>query len=506
MCGCRLADITKVLKRIHPMEIPTPPKEDTDPQLRYAAQRLEFWNDYARSIESSAKWGSFYRRRLQEVYRTIVPPRLRVLELGCGQGDLLAALKPSAGVGVDFSPEMISKALRKYGSRPGLRFLLEDAHNFKSVEKFDVIILSDLINDLWDVQRVLERVKEHCQPRTRVVLNFYSRLWQLPLRMASLLGFTKVRPPLNWLTVEDETNLLYLCDFEVIRNWTEILWPLNTPVVASLSNRWLVKIPPFRYLALANLLVARPKPSAISPRELPLVSVIVPARNEAGNIPQIMKRVPEMGKGTEIIFIEGHSKDQTYEAIQNVIAENPNRMCKLFRQTGVGKGDAVRLGFSRASGDILMILDADLTVPPEDLPRFFEAIYTHKGEFVNGVRLVYPMEDRAMRFPNFIANKFFSLAFTWLLGQSIKDTLCGTKVISKHDYDLIAENRSHFGEFDPFGDYDLIFGAARLNMKMVDMPVRYRERTYGTTNIQRWRHGLLLFRMLLVAAGKIKFT
>jgi glycosyltransferase involved in cell wall biosynthesis len=213
-----------------------------------------------------------------------------------------------------------------------------------------------------------------------------------------------------------------------------------------------------------------------------------------------------MGRGTEIIFIEGHSKDQTYEAIQNVISENPNRMCKLFRQTGVGKGDAVRLGFSRASGDILMILDADLTVPPEDLPRFFEAIYTHKGEFVNGVRLVYPMEDRAMRFLNFISNKFFSLAFTWLLGQSIKDTLCGTKVICKHDYELIAENRSHFGDFDPFGDYDLIFGAARLNMKIVDMPVRYRERTYGTTNIQRWRHGFLLLRMLFVAARRIKFV
>lgn len=506
MCVCKLADITKVLKRIDPMEIPTLKKEDTDPQLKYAAQRLDFWNDYANSIESSARWGSFYRRRLQEVYRTIVPPRSRVLELGCGQGDLLAALDPSAGVGVDFSPEMISRARQKYVARPELRFLLQDAHQFKSDQKFDIIILSDLINDLWDVQQVMERVGEYCHSRTRVILNFYSRLWQLPLRIASLLGFSKVRPPLNWLTVEDVTNLLYLCDFEIIRYWTEILWPLNTPAVASLSNRWLVKIAPFRYLTLANLLVARPKPSAISTRELPLVSVIVPARNEAGNIPQIMKRVPEMGKGTEIVFVEGHSKDQTYGAIQKVIAEYPNRTCKLFRQTGSGKGDAVRLGFSQASGDILMILDADLTVPPEDLPRFFEAIWTNKGEFVNGVRLVYPMEERAMRFLNFLANKFFSLAFTWLLGQSIKDTLCGTKVISKHDYELIAANRSWFGDFDPFGDYDLIFGAARFNMKMVDMPVRYRERTYGTTNIQRWRHGFLLLRMLFVAARKIKFV
>jgi glycosyltransferase involved in cell wall biosynthesis len=237
-----------------------------------------------------------------------------------------------------------------------------------------------------------------------------------------------------------------------------------------------------------------------------LVSVIVPTRNEAGNIPQIFARIPEMGRGTELIFVEGHSRDDTYTVIENEMARQSDRQCKLFRQTGIGKGDAVRSGFAHASGDVLMILDADLTVPPEDLPRFYEALHSGKGEFVNGVRLVYPMEEYAMRFLNLIGNKFFSLAFSWLLGQPVKDTLCGTKGLWKADYEKIAANRAYFGDFDPFGDFDLLFGAAKLNLKIVDLPIRYRQRTYGTTNIQRWKHGWLLLKMIGFAAWRIKFV
>jgi glycosyltransferase involved in cell wall biosynthesis len=234
--------------------------------------------------------------------------------------------------------------------------------------------------------------------------------------------------------------------------------------------------------------------------------VIVPARNEAGNIKAIFERTPQMGRETELIFVEGHSKDDTYTTIEREIAAHPSTPSLPLRQTGIGKADAVRLGFSKARGDVLMILDADLTVPPEDLPRFYEALVSGKGEFINGVRLVYPMEREAMRPLNFLGNKFFSVAFSWLLGQPIKDTLCGTKVLWRRDYEQIAANRSYFGDFDPFGDYDLIFGAAKLNRKIIDLPIRYRERTYGSTNISRWSHGLLLLRMVAFAARRIKFV
>jgi glycosyltransferase involved in cell wall biosynthesis len=284
----------------------------------------------------------------------------------------------------------------------------------------------------------------------------------------------------------------------MMRSWSEVLWPANTPLIEPLMNRYLVKLIPFRTFALTNFVVARPKPSGNVGGPSPRISVVVPARNEAGNIEQLIDRVPEMGGGTEIIFVEGHSTDDTYAAIEQAVARHPERSCKIFKQSGKGKGDAVRCGFAAATGDILTILDADLTVPPEDLPAFFEALCSGSADFANGVRLVYPREDNAMRTANLIGNKFFGFAFSWMIGQRIKDTLCGTKTIWKKDYDLLAANRAYFGDFDPFG-------AAKLSLKIVDVPVRYRQRVYGTTNIQRWRHGLLLLRMVLFAARRMKF-
>lgn len=472
-------------------------------QNKYQQVRVDHWNEVARKLGTWTGWGGYYHRRLTEVYQFLVSPGQSVLELGCGRGDLLAALKPTSGVGVDFSAEMIRAGRRRH---PNLRFVHADAHEFNLSEKFDVIILSDLVNDLWDVQSVLTNVLRLTTPRSRIIINCYSRLWEPLLKLAERLGLAKPNLYQNWLTVEDIAGLLNFADCEVIKQSQEVLLPLSVPLLAGLSNRFLVKLWPFRFLALTNVIVARPLPRPALGAQRPSVSVIVPARNEAGNISDIFARTPEMGEGTELVFVEGHSRDNTYTAIETAIAAHPERRCQLLRQTGVGKGDAVRLGFAQARGDALMILDADLTVPPEDLPRFYEALQCGKGEFINGVRLVYPMEKQAMRFLNLVGNKFFSLAFSWLLGQPIKDTLCGTKVLWKADYEAIAANRAYFGDFDPFGDFDLIFGAVKLNLKVTDLPIRYRERTYGTTNINRWTHGWLLLKMVMFAAKRIKFV
>jgi len=339
-----------------------------------------------------------------------------------------------------------------------------------------------------------------------VILNFYSRLWELPLSMAQSLGLARPNLPQNWLTVEDVSSLLLLANFEVIRTREEILLPLPIPLLSDLANRYLVKLWPFRIAALTHVLVARPVfESRKSKQEGPSVSVIVAARNEAGNIENIFARTPELGSGTELVFVEGGSTDNTHEVIEQAMAAHPERTCKLFKQPGKGKGDAVRFGFAHATGDILTILDADLTVAPEELPRFVEVLTSGKAEFANGCRLVYPMESNAMRFFNLVGNKFFSLAFTWLLGQPLKDTLCGTKTMWREDYEALVANRSYFGDFDPFGDFDLLFGAAKLNLKILDLPIRYQDRTYGETNISRWKHGWLLLKMVIFAARRIKF-
>jgi SAM-dependent methyltransferase len=466
-------------------------------------RRRQHWDSVATWKPAFWKgFSTYYHRKLAEIYRFLIPPDRTVLEIGCGRGDLLAAVRPSFGLGVDFSAQMVSVAAKNH---PLLHFLQANAADFEIERKFDYIILSDLVNDLWDVQKVLERLGRFSYPHTRIVLNTYSRLWEGLRRMAERVRLVAPLPVQNWLTVEDLENLLHLANFEVIRHWSEILWPVRTPVLDYLSNRYLAKVWPFRLFDLANFVVARPAPAPTEEAGAS-VSVVVPARDEQGNIEQVFRRVPQMGRGTELVFVEGNSSDQTYAEIERSMERYPHLRCKLLKQTGKGKGDAVRLGFDNCEGDILMILDADLTVAPEDLPRFYAALAPGKAEFVNGVRLVYPMERKAMRFFNLAGNKFFSLVFSWLLGQNIKDTLCGTKALSRARYEQIAANRSYFGDFDPFGDFDLIFGAARINLKIMDLPIRYRERIYGETSISRWRDGFLLLRMARFALKRIKFV
>ena len=469
----------------------------------YQQTRRMHWDNVARKFDSINSWGNYYHKRISQVYKFLVSPGQRVIEFGCATGDLLADLKPGFGVGVDFSKEMLRHACQRH---PELNFIQCDSHDLCINSKFDVIILSDLVNDLWDVQTVFRQISRLCSSSTRIILNTYSKVWELPLKLAQQLGIRRPTLTQNWLTKQDITGMLDLADFEVIRDWGEVLWPLHMPLVSGFLNRIVAKIWPFHYFILTNFIIARPRPGSLPVSKKASVSVIVPARNEAGNIDNIFTRVPKMGRRTELVFVEGHSEDNTYEAIEKGMLKYPKQQCKLFRQNGTGKGSAVRLGFERASGEILMILDADLTVPPEVLPRFYDALCSGKGEFINGVRLVYPMEEEAMRYLNLLGNKFFSLAFSWLLGQPIKDTLCGTKVLWKSDYERIAKNRAYFGEFDPFGDFDLLFGAAKLNLKIIETPIRYGERKYGDTNIQRWKHGLLLLRMVMFALGRIKFV
>lgn len=476
-------------------------------QARKAFQnnRIRHWDTLSEKKYLPGRPAHFYHTLLKNYYAFLIPPRQRILELGCGRGDLLANLKPSFGVGVDFSENMIKNASQKH---PGYMFVRADAHVLPLEAKFDIIILSDLVNDVWDVQSIFKEIKHLCHPRTRLVVNFFNEVWRPPLSFARKQGWGAKLKEQSWLSLNDVKNLLSLAGFEPVKQSTRILFPLDYPFISKFLNRYLVHFFPFSALALTIFVVARPifPPKAEDhPDYIKSVSVIVAARNEAGNIRNIIERIPQIGKQTEIIFVEGGSKDNTLETIQNLIPEYPEKKIRVFQQKGKGKGDAVRLGFEQAEGDILMILDADLTVSPADLPRFSEAISRRTGEFINGVRLVYPMEDRSMRFFNKLGNKFFSWAFSWLLGQPIKDTLCGTKVLLKSDYQLIARNRSYFGDFDPFGDFDLLFGAAKLNLKIAELPIRYRARTYGATNISRWKHGLLLLRMVIFAARRMRF-
>jgi SAM-dependent methyltransferase len=464
---------------------------------------LELADRLAPERNSWIRRNSYYYEEDYRYMRFLVAEGLRVLDLGCGTGRLLAELKPSYGVGVDISRRMIEVAKHDHAN---LKFKVGDVEDSTFLDTlegpFDVIILSDTIGALDDCQATLERLHRLCTPDTRIIAAYYSRLWYPILRVARILGLQMPVVEQNWLATEDIENVLQLADFEVVkREWRQLL-PRHAFGVGPLLNRYVAILPVIRRACLRNYVIARPRPELT--REKLSATVVVPCRNERGNIEAVVRRLPAFCDDIELIFVEGHSKDGSLQEIHRVINAYPDRDIKVFEQEGIGKGDAVHKGFANARGDVLMILDADLTMPPEALSKFYDAIASGKGEFINGSRLVYPMQHEAMRFLNLLANQGFSWLFSWLLNQRFTDTLCGTKALRRRHYEQIVANRAYFGEFDPFGDFDLIFGATKLNIKVVEIPIRYAAREHGETQISRFRHGWLLLRMVFFALRRLK--
>ncbi len=460
---------------------------------------LDFYRRTAGSRERWKKRNRFYHRSLEGFFSFIIPEGKKVLEVGCGSGDLLNSVHPAYGVGIDFAPEYIEIARKKY---PELHFEVDDIEQLQLQGQFDYILLSDLTNCLWDVQKALHNLRRLCHAQTRIIISQYNYMWEPFLRMGEFMHLKLRQPAQNWFTTSDLQNLLQLEGYQSIKIERKLLLPKYIPVLNAIFNKFFANLPLISHLNLVNLVVARP---VLSDDQEYSVSIVVPARNERGNIENAILRTPAFGTHQQFIFVEGNSADQTFEEMLRVKESHPDKDILVMKQSGKGKGNAVREGFDAATGEILMILDADLTMPPEELPKFYDALRYNKGEFINGSRLVYPMDKNAMRFLNLLGNKFFGWFFTYLLGQRLKDTLCGTKVLYKRDYEQVMKNRSYFGDFDPFGDFDLLFGAAKLNLKIVEIIIRYREREYGSTQISRFKHGWLLIRMSAFAARKLKF-
>jgi len=467
----------------------------------------EAWQAYFRkaAFENPAhpQARDFLDRDLRQTLGRIIPPDASVLDVGCGTGELLASLPNKERVGIAQLPEVAEEARRRF---PDLAIEEGDVGGLSGGSSFDAVVCNRLCHSVADVRVLLAKLRERVSEHGRIYLVTYNYLWEVPTRLAEFAGFKLPSPTSNWLSHSDFENLFGIVGLESVRFEDRMILPADVPGLAPLLNRYLGKLPVCQRLSMYRIYALRKRDILVEPRQVS-VSVIVPSRNEAGNVQAAIERTPMLGSRTELIFVEGGSTDGTWETITAAIKEygGPLKL-SAYQQKGQGKADAVRLGFSKATGDILMILDADLTVPPEDLPTFYDVIARGLGDYVQGTRLVYPMDPGAMRFFNKVGNIAFSQLFTYLLGQPIKDTLCGTKVLWRRDYERIVAGRDLFGDFDPFGDFDLIFGAARLNLKIIEIPVRYRERVYGETNISRWKHGWLLLKMSGVAARKLRYV
>ncbi len=441
----------------------------------------------------------YYYGRFLNSLRHAVRPDSRILNIGCETGYVLNELKPSYGVGVEASADQVKIAREAY---PQLHFFDQEPDDIKIEGVFDYVLISGAEN-IVDIKGVLDAVRPNCGRHTRVIINYYNYLWQPLVKLAEKCHMRIPQKLQNWFSDQDIENLLRLSDYERINTIKIILFPFWIPLISTLLNKFMARLPGLRGLTMSRLAVARLRPREYGEYS---VSVVIPCRNEAGNVESAVARMPQLGKHTEIIFCDDKSTDGTADVVREMQQKYPEKDIKLVNGPGICKADNVWTGFDAATGDIMLILDADLTVIPEELPYFYEAISRGYGEFINGSRLVYPMHDDAMRFFNIIGNKFFSLFFSFILDNQIKDTLCGTKVVWREDFAHIKALRGTWGIKDRWGDYELIFSAAKSQLKIIDLPVHYMERTYGETKMtHRFKNGWIMLRMCMVSLLKIKF-
>jgi len=417
---------------------------------------------------------------MKRTLQYIIEPGKRVLELRCETGHLLAATKPAYGVGVEISDAMVDVA-RKQNSE--LRFVKCELEELSLNETFDYIIFSHIF-DTVDILRAFERIRQHCTSETQLIVINYNQLWEPLLNWASKVGLrTRFVEP-NWVSENDLRGFLKLAGFRPVRKYRQFLFPKWIPLLSNFMNGFVARLPALSRLCMMQIMVARTMRESIKAEDVS-VSVIVPCRNEEGNVEQAVNRIPQMGRHTEILFCDDKSTDRTADEVRRMQELHRDRDIRLIEGPGICKAENVWTGFRAARGDVLMILDADLTVMPEELPMFLRALTSARGEFVNGSRLVYPMQEKAMKFSNMIGNKFFGLVFSFLLDQRIKDTLCGTKVLWRKDWQRMERNLGSWGIRDLWGDYELLFGASKLHLEIVEVPVHYQERIHGVTKMTR---------------------
>ena len=370
--------------------------------------------------------------------------------------------------------------------------------------KRDAILINGNFNYDFDIQKHLNELQENIDSNTRLIVVGYNCYLRIIYNLGTFLGLKSGDyNRLSFLRRVDIENLAIISGYEVVKYYPIIYFPFSCLTIGTLVNRVISAIPLISRFSMVEIVILRSLKHTSNYR--PSLSIVIPARNEEGNIKNAIQFLPEFGAKTEVIFVEGHSSDDTWEEIKKVTDEYTGPLAiKRIKQKGKGKGNAVREGFALAEGELLTILDADLTMPPQLLPRFYEAFVEGHGEFINGSRLLYPMEGEAMRTLNWFGNIFFAKALSYVLGVRLSDSLCGTKLFTKTDYQRMVLWREDFGDFDPFGDFEVLFPASALGLKIIDIPIRYKDRTYGETNISRFSHGYMLLKMVIIGLIKIR--
>ncbi len=455
---------------------------------------------YAAMLDRWRRRNPFYHQRKIEYLQFVVPPGESVLVLGCEDGALIDALRPSRGVGVDVSPSAAALGRKRY---PKYEFVTSADYDIDTDERFAYVILNDMAGYVDDLFALLTALRRHTSLTSRLVIVQHNYLWRPVLRCAAALRLKRPERIRNWLSVGDLRVFLEATGFEPIDVRPKLFCPKRWLGVGPAIN-WVAGLMPFvGRLASTEILVARPGDRTTDAARK-TASIVLTTRDEHANIEPMVQSIPEVGAHTEILFVEGHSTDGTREEIERVICAYPERNIRLLVQDGIGQGDAIRKGFDQATGDVIILLEADRTSPPEDVLKVFEVVASGRAEYVNGSRFVYPRQPGSMPVLNVIGNALFAVWFTWFLGQRTSDVLCGIKAIDRVQFRRLLRNWGFLGLHDPFGDFELAFGAARLGLKISEVPTRYACRQYGVPKTRPLRHGWMLLRMVLRATRVFK--
>jgi hypothetical protein len=475
------------------MSDPTSPKLTDDPW-----QKTRFQAD---GVGDAWVGTRGHCRLLAHYDRLLTPDEPRLLEIGFVRGQLLTEWPALGFTGVDcfrFQVDQVNSHL------PQSDFQVKAGEQLTLEAGLDVVIISDALDEAMDVGQLHEPVQAVYSPETRPIFNYHSNLWDSLFTAAHRLGLRRKALQSDLWVTADAKSLPDLSAWDVAQ-LHHFLVAADRGRLGSIIDHYPALIHPLFCLTVSIAARSRGRPAA-SPARALSASVVGPARNEAGSIAGAVARTPTMSEDSNLIFERGYSRDDTWTRIQKVAANHPPLKIEALRPSDRGKGDAELAELAAAASDVLTALEADPTTPHEELPKVYEVIASGKAELADGVSLIYPTSQRAMQFLYLRAKNSFGLIFSWLLCPPAKDTLWGTEVLRRAQYENIAANRTYFGDFDPLGDFDLGFGAATQNLKIADTPIRHRERTHGETNIQRRRHGWLLLRTVIFPPSKLKFT
>ena len=445
------------------------------------------FDTYADHFDVLQKRNGFYHSEQKKFISSIIRPESSVLEIGCSTGNLLEVIDAQRVVGIEISPRMAELARHKCDTDK-VEIIETSLENFETNEKFDYIILNHLLEYAYDVQGSLEKIRDFCHDDSRVIVICHNPLWEHILRGTAFLGLRMPDLNRNFKTVMDLRNFFELAGFDPYETGYRLALPKRIPLFTTFFNKVLAKIPGLAVGSFSEYVIAKPKSVHSSSKPRYSCSVIIPCFNEEGNVTLAVERTPDMGTFTEILVVDDGSSDGTKAEAEKIAAKDP-RVRVISYTPNSGKGYAVKVGFDAAKGDVLMILDADMTVRPEDMPRFFDPIDQGLADFVNGTRMIYPMENKAMGALNFIGNKGFGIILSLIMGRRATDTLCGTKAFRKKHYDTFDMTDKSWG------DFDLLLGATKQRLKVVEMPIRYMARVEGDSKMKAFQHG---WRLLMV--------